>query len=153
MGANVTIADLSASTSAPRLRAGITVVSPVVGTTVSFARSSASAVQPSAQATCVVPVADVSYILLATSAYLDESGRFKFIQEITAVTDRAVLSVSKGLVDVASVADFSTREVNKGLSDSISFTETFVRTLIIMRSLADTYSVADALQIAHTKLL
>lgn len=153
MAANVTIADLSASTSAPRLRVGITVAKPIVDASLTYARGAVSAAQLSTQATCVVPVSAINYVLLATSAYLDETGRFKFLQEITAVTDQASLHVSKGALDLFDVSDVMTLQTNKGLSETVSFVEVFTRTLIFIRNLSDTLNISEAKAFALTKPL
>jgi hypothetical protein len=126
----------SASVSQIKPRVSVSVVDPVVG----------------AQAT--IAAADVAYIFMRPSAFLDTTGQFKYIPELVVVSDAVALAVSKSFTDgVSAAVDAVTRDTTKGLADSISFTEVFVATLVFIRDFTDTASVDDARTMAFAKAL
>jgi hypothetical protein len=100
-----------ASVAPVKLRAGVATVVPKVGLTSTY------------------PVTDIAYILLAASAYLDTTGKFKFTADIVSVTDSIVVSLGKIISDSLSVADSGTL-VSQGYCDLTYFAEDYVGTYI-----------------------
>lgn len=127
------------------LDVGVTQVRPRV--------SSVSVVNASVAIAYAIPVTAVDYIELGVSAYLDSSGRFKFVSEIVAVIDSISLFHSKGFADAILLVDDQSKTVSKSLADSISLSETFVKTLIAIRNLADSFSATDSLTKSASKVL
>lgn len=125
MGATVTGGTTGASASVVKLRAGVSVVHPV--TSVAY----------------TVAAADVAYILLATSAYLDTTGRFKFIPDFVSMTDGTSLLLSKNAADQIALSDVSTWVFDKGADDTVSFADSLEAVLIFLRDLADSATVND----------
>jgi hypothetical protein len=127
MAAQITGNSTAASVAPVKLRAGISTVIPIVGLT------------------RVYPVADVAYILLATSAYLDTTGRFKYITDIFSVADLAALNTSKiADPDAFSLTDSQVFSTDKGLSDSTTILDSVVTVLIFIRNFDETVSLADS---------
>lgn len=127
MAAQITGNSTSASVAPVKLRAGISTVVPIAGVT------------------RVYPVADVAYILLATSAYLDTTGRFKYTTDVFSVADLAALSTNK-TADADSIA-FSDGQVfsnDKGVADTAVIGDSLVAVLIFIRNFSDTTSTSDA---------
>jgi hypothetical protein len=109
-------------------------------------RVSVSVVLAGASASAVTPVADVSYILLNNSAFLDTTGRFKYVPEIVVVSDAVALAVAKkfaDIVDATTTVDDLTLQVVKGLNDSVSFTEVFAAVRVFIREFADSVAPTD----------
>jgi hypothetical protein len=108
-------------------------------------RASVTLVDLCAATTHVVPVAEVDYVLLAVSASMDTSGRYRYLTDAFTVVDGMSFSLSKSLSDSFSVADAApTFVVGKVLADSVSFTELFSAILIFLRDFTDTQSFTDA---------
>ena len=126
----------TSSTSIVRLRASVGVVDPVV------------AVQRT------VAAADVSYILMVPSAFLDTTGRFRYVPELLVVTDAVELLVGKTLSSPSvNLTDALTHLTTKGLADNVSLTEVFLATLVFLRDFTDTVSVPDAHAVEFSKSL
>ena len=108
-------------------------------------RASVTLVDLRATTTRVVPVAEVDYVLLAVSAAMDTSGRYRYLTDAFTVVDGMSFSLSKSLTDSFGVTDTApTFVVAKALADSISFTELFSAILIFLRDLTDTQVFTDA---------
>lgn len=108
-------------------------------------RISVSTVVPVVGLTRVYPVAEVAYILLAVSAYLDTTGRFKYTTDVFSVADSASLNTSKTAdADAFAVSDSSVLDTGKGLSDSATMGDTVITVLIFIRNFSDTTTPADA---------
>jgi hypothetical protein len=119
-------------------------------------RVSVSYVDARATQSAVIPAAEVAYILLNADAFLDTTGRFRYVPEIVVVSDAVALAVSKQFADAVSVAttvDVLTLETVKALQDSVSFTEVFVATLVFIRTFADSVSFTEATTFAVDKPL
>jgi hypothetical protein len=126
----------TSATSIVRLRASVGVVDPVV------------AVQRT------VAAADVSYILMVPSAFLDTTGRFRYVPELLVVTDAVELLVGKTLSSPGvNLTDALTHLTTKGLADNVSLTEVFLATLVFLRDFTDSVDVPDAHVIAFSKAL
>jgi hypothetical protein len=107
------------------------------------ARASVTATGLNAISSAATPAADVAYILLTVGASLDTSGRYKYLPEIVVISDAVQKLVEKATQDSVSVTDAVTLSTTLGLADSISFTETFLATLVFIRNLADSVAVSD----------
>jgi len=126
----------TSSASVVKLRASIGVVDPVV------------AVQS------VVAAADVNYILMVPSAFLDTTGRFKYVPELAVITDAVALNIGKTLSSPGvSLEDALTHLTTKGLSDSVSLSEVFLATLVFLRDFADSVDALDAHSIDFSRAL
>lgn len=145
---------VAAEATAPRLRAGVSIVNPLVSAELHFIRSAVEAVTPLASVSCVLPAAALSYIDLAIGVSVDETGRYQYVTDAYAVLDRAFISTAKGFADAFSVADTDpVRAVGKGLADSLSVADALTVTLIFIRQFADSTGVSDAAAYAFVKTL
>jgi hypothetical protein len=143
MKLNVTTTFSKADTSATILRAGVTIVAPVV---------TAQAVSPISETTyeslvsavtCIIPAAEINYILLAVGARVDDSGLYRYITDSVSVSDQFTQLLNKGVSDSVSTSDTSTRSPGKGLADSVSTGDSFSRTVNYNRNFSDS-AVADS---------
>jgi hypothetical protein len=127
MAAQITGNSTSATVASVKLRASVATVVPVVGLT------------------RVYPVADVAYILLAVSAYLDTTGRFKYTTDVFSVADAASLNTSKTAdADAFTLDDAQVFSTDKGIADTATIGDSVLTVLIFIRDFADTASLADA---------
>jgi hypothetical protein len=127
MAAQITGNSTSATVASVKLRASVSTVVPVVGLT------------------RVYPVSEIAYILLAVSAYLDTTGRFKYTTDVFSVADSASLNTGKtAYADTFAVSDSSVLDTGKGISDTVSIGDTVVTVLIFICGFADTASIADS---------
>jgi stage V sporulation protein SpoVS len=101
-------------------------------------------VDPVANISYTVPASRIDYVLLGASAYLDTTGRFRYIGEAVVVSDGVALVLDKAAADVVSMADESTWNLGKTLAESVSFADTLTVTVIFLRELFDAVSVPDA---------
>ena len=97
--------------------------------------------------------ATVYYVRPVLDAYLDTTGRFKFVMDTYSVGDSVSLRFAKNLIHSVGVSDDETLAVDKSLNDSIGLTETFVRTLVFIRDFTDSFSFTDASTFAVDKAL
>ena len=127
MAAQITGNSTSATVASVKLRASVSTVVPVVGLT------------------RVYPVADVAYILLAVSAYLDTTGRFKYTTDVFSVADATALNTSKTAdADSFSLADSQVFSTDKAVTDTATIGDSVATVLIFIRQFDDTTSLADA---------
>lgn len=116
-------------------------------------RASVVVVDPVASVTYAVPVAAVAYVELNVAAYLDTTGRFKFVPDSVVLTDGTALSLLRPVDDIVGVADNSNLDVGKGLSESVGFSEVVETVLIFLRDVADTAELSDEQALAVAKAL
>lgn len=117
-------------------------------------RASVTLVDLRAATTRVVPVAEVDYVLLAVSATMDTSGRYRYLTDAFSVVDNISFSLSKNLTDSVSIEDAApTIVVTKPFADSVSFTELFSAMLIFLRNFTDTQTFSDTSSWAVDKAL
>jgi hypothetical protein len=108
-------------------------------------RASVTFVNLSRTATYVVPVSEIDYILLAVSAYLDTTGRFKCITDIFATGDSTALSTNKVAdADTFALDDAAATSTTKLLADTTALNDSVVAVLIFIRDFSDTASLADS---------
>lgn len=136
---------VTAEATAPRLRAGLSVVNPTVSAELHYIHATAAAVQPAASVACVLPIAALSYIDMAVSMVVDETGRFQYIPDSYAVLDQTFITTAKGFAEAVAIADTQPFfGVDKNLADSISTADAITVVLIFIRSFADSTGVSDA---------
>jgi len=112
-------------------------------------RASVTFVNLSRTATYVVPVSEIAYILLASSARMDTSGLFRFNGETIGVADSSVLTFSKPLTDSLAISDTSALSfVPATKTDSVTSSDSSTRTPQLGKT--ETISVADSNAIAFT---
>jgi hypothetical protein len=106
-----------------------------------------------AAVTMVIPVNRLNYIVMASAARLDTSGRFRFVVDEAVVLDAAVLDISKLTQSEASVADAHQVSFEPTKTDSVSFTEEFSKLLTYIRNFTDQANITEAQQFQVTKAL
>jgi hypothetical protein len=127
MPAQITGNSTSATVASVKLRASVSTVVPVVGLT------------------RVYPVSEVVYILLAVSAYLDTTGRFKYTTDVFSVADATALTTSKTAeADAFALVDSPELNTSKPLTDSTTIGDSVLTVLIFIRDFTDTATPADA---------
>ena len=102
-----------------------------------------AAVSIKADATYVVPVADVAYIDLVVAAGLDTSGRYRYIQEAAAVVDGVAFVLSRPRADNVATADTTTTITSKNLADTVSFSDVVQTLLVYIRAFSNTANFSD----------
>lgn len=144
MKLNVTTTFSKADTSATKLRAGVTIVAPVV-TTQAVSPIAETAYESLVSAvTCIIPAAEINYILLAVGAYVDESGLYRYITDTVSVSDEINKLFGKSFSDAVSTSDSSTRTVTKPFVDSVSTSDSFSRTINYNRSFSDSVGTSSS---------
>lgn len=81
--------------------------------------SSVATINPKASVAYSTALADISYIELVVGAYLDTTGRFRFIAEITTTLDAKAIALAKRLRSTGTATDSVASSVSKSLSDSV----------------------------------
>lgn len=94
--------------------------------------------------TYVVPVADLSYILMDVAAYVDVRGLNPVIRDITPVIDLNSLFIGKGLVDPVTITESILLQWGRDLSDAVVAQESINVLIEILRTFVDTYQVEDS---------
>lgn len=147
MATRVLSVTANASTASVKLRAGVTLTVPLAGVMYTSLVSGVSATTPIAGVAYTYPVSDIAYILLASSAYLDTSGRFKYIAEIVNIFDDVAFTTSKTADNEYIVVDDGTFSIDfsSSYSDSVSVSDTLVTVLVFIRDLTDSVTVSDTL--------
>lgn len=145
MPAKITLVNPTSSVTSVKLRAGVVVVSPVVSESNQYPVVATSAQIAAAAVTHVYPVSNISYILLASSAYLDTTGLFKYTTDSVTVVENTAFVVSK-IADADSfyLADSTATTLAKAASDSVTMSDSVVTVLIFLRDFADTVSLTDS---------
>lgn len=144
---------VTAEATAPRLRAGLSVVNPTVSTELHYIHATAAAVQPAASVSCVLPITALSYIDMAVSMVVDETGRFQYIPDSYAVLDQTFIETVKGFADGVVLADAATLNAGKYLVDSVSMADAITVVLVFIRNFADSAGVTDAKAFSFVKSL
>jgi len=145
MPAKITLANPTSSVTSVKLRAGVVVVSPVVSESNQYPIVATSAQIAAATVTHVYPVSDISYILLASAAYLDTTGLFKYTTDSVTVVENTAFVVSK-IADADSfyLDDATTVDFEQTTSDSVTMSDSVVTVLIFIRDFAEIISLADS---------
>ena len=86
-------------------------------------RASVTLVDLRAATTRVVPVAEVDYVLLAVSATMDTSGRYRYMTDVAVVTEHIALSPSKALTDGSGADDAISISALKLLVDGFAMND------------------------------
>jgi len=111
-------------------------------------RASVTFVNLSRTATYVVPVSEIAYILLASSARMDTTGLFRFNGETIGIADSSVLTFSKPLTDLLATSDTSALAFATTQTDSVTSSDSSVKTPQLGKT--ETISVADSNALAFT---
>lgn len=133
-----------ADASATKLRAGVTIVAPVVTTQAVSPVSETRYQSLVPEVLCVIPAAEINYILLAVGAYVDESGLYRYITDAVSVSDQITKLFGKGFSDSVSISDVITKEAGKALTDSVSTSDSFFRTVDYSRSFSDSVGTSSS---------
>jgi len=145
---------ITAEASAPRLRASLSVISPVVSARVAYARATTSAVIPSADVAYVLPVSAVSYIELAVGMEVDETGRYRYVADTAITLEQVFIDTVKSFADaVQMVHNEPVFDVAKALTDSTTITDAVTVVLVFIRNFADSAGVSDVSAYAFIKAL
>lgn len=98
-----------------------------------------------------VPAAAIEYIELASTGYLDSSGRYQYATDLALILDAASKSAIKSFAESVSTSDSVTRSKQKNLLDSVLMQDSEEHVLVFLRDLADLLSVPDATSVSHSK--
>jgi len=109
-----------------------------------------SSVSIGADARYSLALSQVEYIELATSAYMDASGRMRYVTDAALIVDAARITHSKPFAEAVSVADYDTEVVQKFLGDSIGLSETVSTLRVFVRSFADSFTLPEFIGKAFT---
>lgn len=90
-----------------------------------------------------VPVSAISYIQLVVSTYLDQTGKYKLIQDTAVVADASVLAFGKALIETTAVSDAKKVSLTKPKADTVSVADAFSRAMSYVRAYSDSYGVSD----------
>ena len=153
MGVTVVNNALAASTAVTRARASVVIVAPIAETSAALLAAATSISIADAVVTAVVPVVNLSYIFMATGAYLDTSGQFQYFPDQVFVADASFRVVGKTLTDNFAQVDSTVKFVNLPKADTVSISESVLRTLEYIRSFFDTTTTAEATNYTFAKSL
>jgi hypothetical protein len=144
MPAKITLVNPASSVSSVKLRAGVVVVSPVVSESNQYPVVNASAQIAAATVSHVYPVSDISYILLASAAYLDTTGLFKFTADSVTVIENTAFAISK-IADADSIyiTDSTVADFGKSVPDSVVISDSISTVVVFVRDFTETISLAD----------
>ena len=146
MAARILSVTANASATSVKLRAGVTSVVPSAGVTYVSPVSGVSAVTPAAGVVYTYPASEIAYILLASSAYLDTTGRFKYTTEVVSLSDSTQITTGKIVdVDYAVAIDAASLDFAALRADTVAVGDVLVSVLIFIRDVADSVSVSDTL--------
>lgn len=151
MGIQVTTLNPVAGVTSSRPRVSVVVTEPIASVNAALLAAAASSSVAGATVTAVVPISRLSYILMASSAQLDTTGRFQFIPDQVFVADVVAKGVSKSVRETFATQDYSTITYNKALADAVTFVENVVRTLTFIRSFADSVAPTDRPAISFSR--
>lgn len=117
------------------------------------ARASVTVASPVFLTTAALPASEIAYILLFVSAQSDTTGRYRYIPEVTVISDAVNKAVAKAVKDSVTTGDKVSISSSIRLVDSVAFTETFLATLVFIRSFTDAVTMPDSLKSSTTKSL
>ena len=131
-----------------------TVSSVSIGTSVTTARYrlSVATVRPSATvAPQFVPVAALEHIELVLSAYMDTTGRYRFIDDVVLMLDSTSIAFSKSLSDSQSIDDQAYKQPGKSLASSVGSVDS--ESYELLKALFDQATALDATALQIAKIL
>jgi len=114
-------------------------------------RASLTVVDPRVGVSRVVPVSDVSFVVLSVGAVLDTTGLFRFIPDSVSMVDGTTYSMTKVLGESVSVPDVAAILFSRPLSDTFSMAD--AQTVSALKAFADTAPMLDNEAIDVAKLL
>lgn len=116
-------------------------------------RMSVAVVRPNAAITASIPAADIDYVELSLTGYLDTTGRFKYVQEIVLMVDAIRFNTTKRLTDSFAPVDQPRKTPSKPFFEAIVLSEYFAKTLIYNRTFTDTFPLTDSARRSVVKAL
>lgn len=108
-------------------------------------RASIVTIDPAVSVTAETPVVSVDYVLLAVTAVLDASGRFRIVLEAVAVTDSVSLAITKGFADVVTLAESAVFETARPVFDNVAAQDLFDRQVDFLRGFSDAANAQELL--------
>lgn len=115
-------------------------------------RLSVSVVNAKGNATASVAAANVEYIELALGAFVDTSGRFKYVSEMAVVLDAIRITAGKTLASSFGLQDSEHFEASKALSHAVSVGDA-IAAINAAKTLADEVGLPEQLAFAAAKAL
>ena len=142
MQARLTVANSVASVSTTRPRLSVAVAMPQAVVDSVQAAAGVQAATLANSMSVAVAASEISYVLMKPSAVVDSSGLYSYFPDVSIVTDSVSLAPSKRLSDGIVLTDANlSRAITKGLSDAIEFSEVVTRTLVFIRSFAESVEI------------
>lgn len=139
-----TAVQLSATVSTVPLKATAHIARGAVNVSEVKPRLGVQFVDAKTDTTYVVPVTDLSYILMDVEAYVDVRGLNPIFRDMTPVIDLNSFLIGKGVIDPVTISEGMSFEWGRALNDE-AFTDEQISILIeILRTFEDALSVADA---------
>jgi hypothetical protein len=92
----------------------------------------------------VLPVVDVSYVLITFDAATDDLGRYRRLRDAFIVSESLANHLVKVRADGAEVAESYSAAVGKSLSDAFTASELFSRVVSYIRSFSDGAQTAES---------
>jgi hypothetical protein len=107
-------------------------------------RSSISVVDPVVSVSRTIPIADISYIHLILTAGLDTSGRFRYIEDLIAVSDGFNFVLSRPFADSIQISDGITSKVfDKSLAEVVVMLDELTAIIVFIRAFSDTQNISE----------
>jgi hypothetical protein len=125
----------------------------VVALDVVKARAAISIVTPEVGLTYELPAAQVDYIVLKGSTFLDTSGLYKIAIDAFVVADELQFALAKITADTVSPIDAASVAAAKAVTDSVGLFEFVVLQLVFLRDFAESVGAQDAYSGLVSKLL
>jgi hypothetical protein len=97
-------------------------------------RLSITVVDLAASVTRVVPAAQIDYILLAATTYMDTTGLFQYKGETLLAADSSQFTFSKPTTEVVGIADISAVGVSKPVAETTSITDISSLALALLKT-------------------
>lgn len=106
-------------------------------------RASVSVVDTAANVVAAIPVATIDVVIITYEAFLDSSGRIRFIFDSVVLSDAFSYALQKPRADSVTVADIETLLFNKGIPLFVSATDAFSRQVDFNRIFTETPTATD----------
>lgn len=110
-----------------------------------------SHVDPAVVVTRVVPILELAYIEIAASTVLDDSGRYQYRADMTAVVDSTAIAFSRPVSSEFGFTDDYVYTFAKALVDSVGVTDVCTPVLVFLRDFTETLTATDAKVLSYSK--
>lgn len=117
----------SASVTTTRISASVSVVEPTAGVVVQVPIASIAHIALVVSTTSATALAAAIYESLAFDAFIDETGRFRYIADIQAMVDATALVVDKALADETAALSYVALSLTKTAADTQAVTDALTR--------------------------